>query len=107
MDQKQKESENLIAEGFVKTEGFEKSVVFLMSLMGQIWEVSQKYKSFRMELDYDAEALNTQYRFYLPSTIGESDCIEGELASAKKEALASVNDSIVTLGPGNYIPMQQ
>lgn len=30
-----------------------------------------------------------------------------ELASAKEEALASVNGSIVTLGPGNYIPMQQ
>lgn len=30
-----------------------------------------------------------------------------ELASAMKEALASLNDSVVTLGPGNYVPMQQ
>ena len=34
----------------------------------QIWELSQKHKNFRMELDYDAEALNVEYRFYLPET---------------------------------------
>lgn len=63
-NQKEETSSHLIGKGFVKTEGFEKSVVFFMSLMGQIWEASQRHKSFRLELDYDAEALNTRYRFY-------------------------------------------
>ncbi len=57
-----------IGKGFAKTEGFDKSVVCFMSLLKQIWELSQKHKNFRMELDYDAEALNVEYRFYLPET---------------------------------------
>lgn len=68
-----------IGKGFVKTKGFDKSVVCFMSLLKQIWEVSQKHKNFRMELDYDAEALNVEYRFYLPTT-SESDCIEQEFS---------------------------
>lgn len=77
-DRKSDASKNLIGKGFVKTEGFEKSVVFFMSLLRQIWEVSQKHKSFRLELDYDAEALNTRYRFYVPDATSGSDCIEKE-----------------------------
>lgn len=68
-----------IGKGFVKTEGFDKSVVCFMSLLKQIWEMAQKHKNFRMELDYDAEALNVEYRFYLPTT-SESDCIEQEFS---------------------------
>ena len=73
-NQKEETSSHLIGKGFVKTEGFEKSVVFFMSLMSQIWEASQRHKSFRLELDYDAEALNTKYYFYAPDTIDGSDC---------------------------------
>lgn len=68
-----KGNEKLIAKAHVKTEGFEKSVVFLMSLMEQIWQVSNKCKSFRLELFYDAEALNTNYVFFAPTDQSESD----------------------------------
>lgn len=81
LDQKNGEHEYLVAQGFVKTEGFEKSVAFLMTLMQQIWEVSQKYKSFRMEMDYDAETLNTYYRFYVPDTISGSNCSVQEFST--------------------------
>lgn len=68
-----RDDEKLIADAFVKTEGFDKSVVFFMSLLEQIWQVANKYKSFRMELYYDAEALNTNYAFFVPIDQSESD----------------------------------
>lgn len=61
-----KDGERATLKGFVKTEGFDKTVVFMASIMQQIWEVSQRSKSFRMELFYDAEALNTYYVFFHP-----------------------------------------
>lgn len=75
-------NEELIAKCCVKTEGFEKAVVFLMSLMEQIWQVSNKYKRFRMELSYDAESLNTNYVFFAPTDQSESD---GKCQEASKK----------------------
>ena len=58
-----KDGEELLAKGFVKTEGFDKTVAFLMSLTEEIYRIATKHKSFRMELFYDAETLNTNYCF--------------------------------------------
>ena len=60
-------NEKLIGRNAVKTEGFEKSIVFLLALTEQIWTLSQEHKSFRMELYYDAETLNTNYCFFAPN----------------------------------------
>lgn len=67
--------EGLVGKGSVRTEGFDKSVAFLMSLMEQIWQVSQQHKSFRMELFYNAETLKTNYCFYAPTNRSVSDGI--------------------------------
>lgn len=48
---------------FVKTEGFERTAAFMMMLSNAIWEEMQKAKSFRMVLEYDAEALNANIDF--------------------------------------------
>lgn len=68
-----KDNEKFVAKAFVKTEGFDESVVFFMSLLQQIWQISSKYKRFRMELFYDAESLNTNYVFFAPTDQSESD----------------------------------
>lgn len=51
------------AHQFVKTRDFEKAVVFQMSLCSLIWRAMQKRKSFRIVLEYDAEALNVDIDF--------------------------------------------
>lgn len=68
-----KKGETVVGKGMVKTEGFDKTVAFMMSLMGQLYEVAQTHERFRMELFYDAEALNTNYCFFAPIDKGESD----------------------------------
>lgn len=68
-----KKGEELAVKGFVKTEGFEKVVVLLMTMTQAIWKLSQKHKSFRMELFYDAETLNTNYCFFTPTDKDESN----------------------------------
>lgn len=60
--------ETLESKGFVKTEGFEKAVVFAISLAEKIYKISSKHKRFRMELFYDAESLNVNYCFFCPSS---------------------------------------
>lgn len=45
-----KDGEELLSKGFVKTEGFDKTVAFLMSLTEEIYRIATKHKSFRMEL---------------------------------------------------------
>ena len=67
------EGEQLAAKCSVKTEGFEKSVVLLMTITEDIWKLAQKNKSFRMELFYDAEALNVNYCFFIPLEKGEKE----------------------------------
>ena len=76
-----KEGEELISKGSVMTDGFEKAVVFLMSLTEQIWKITQKSKSFRMELFYDAETLKTNYCFFVPTGRPVSDDICPEFSS--------------------------
>lgn len=70
--------EKLVGKGSVRTEGFEKSVVFLMSLMERIWQAAQENKSFRMELFYNAETLKTDYCFFAPIDKSVSDGICSE-----------------------------
>lgn len=62
-----KEGEKLTVKGFVKTDGFEKTVALLMQMTEVIWKITQENKSFRMELFYDAETLNTNYCFFTPT----------------------------------------
>ena len=68
-----KDGEELLSKGFVKTEGFDKSVVFLMSLTEEIYRIATKHKSFRMELFYDAETLNTNYCFFTANSDGQGE----------------------------------
>ncbi len=70
-----KDREELVGKGSIRTEGFENTVVFLMTLMEQIWQVSQINKSFRMELFYNAETLKTNYCFFAPTDKSVSDDI--------------------------------
>ena len=70
-----RDNEMLIGAGGVRTEGFEKAVVFLMTLMERIFQVTQKNKSFRMELFYNAETLKTNYCFFVPTDKSVSDGI--------------------------------
>ena len=63
-----REGERIEGRGFVKTEGFDKTIAFVMSLTETIWQITQKHKSFRMELFYDAETLNTNYYLFTPVT---------------------------------------
>lgn len=51
------------AHQFVKTKGFEQAVAFQMSLSSSIWKAMQEKKSFRMVLEYDAEAQNVNIDF--------------------------------------------
>lgn len=69
----EREGERLESKGFVKTEGFEKAIVLLMTITEEMWRLTQDNKSFRMELIYDAETLNTNYCFFVPTDKGVSD----------------------------------
>jgi|GEM_PF-2686735 len=77
-----KDGEKLLSKGFVKTEGFDKTVVFLMSLTEEIYRITTTHKSFRMELFYDAETLNTNYCFFT----SDSD-EQGEMDQADRESM--------------------
>jgi len=48
---------------FVKTQGFEQTIAFVMTLTKGIWVAMQTRKNFRMVLKYDAEALNVDIDF--------------------------------------------
>lgn len=48
---------------FIKTQGFERTIAFVMTLSKGIWEAMQTRKNFRMVLEYDAEALNVNIDF--------------------------------------------
>lgn len=61
-----RDGENLIGKGSVDTDGFNEAIGFFMSLTEQIWRITQKHQSFRMELYYDAETLKTNYCFFAP-----------------------------------------
>lgn len=74
-----RESEKLTCKGFVKTDDFEKTVALLMQMTGVIWKIMQENKSFRMELFYDAETLNTNYCFFTPTNKCVSDDTHQEL----------------------------
>ena len=66
----------LESEGFIKTEGFEKVVVSLITAGSELWRLMEDKKSFCMELHYDAKTLNTQYRFYTPNEDTKSEASE-------------------------------
>lgn len=65
MEDQKNNGEKLAGKGFVKTDGFEKLICFLMAASSRIWEMAQKHKSFRMEVEYNAETLNTEYSFFV------------------------------------------
>ena len=65
--------EKLECKGSVKTEGFDQTIVFMMTLMQILCNSACKYKKFRMELNYDAESLNVNYCIYTPN----SECKSG------------------------------
>lgn len=68
-----REGEQFENYGWVKTDGFEKSIAFFMTLTENIFKMASKHKSFRMELVYNAETFNTYYFFFVPIE-SESDC---------------------------------
>ena len=81
-----KEAENLggysiESKGFIKTEGFEKVVVLLMTACSELWKLMESKKSFRMELFYDAKTLNTDYRFFTPDEKDSEACSNQECKS--------------------------
>lgn len=82
-----KEAENLgggyslESKGFIKTEGFEKVVVLLMTACSELWKLMESKKSFRMELFYDAKTLNTDYRFFTPDKKESEACSNQECKS--------------------------
>lgn len=77
-EQLAREGEHLVSKGFVKTQGFEETIVFVMSLTKEIWNIAQQHKGFRMELFYNAETLNTNYCFFATTGKCELDCIDQE-----------------------------
>lgn len=58
---------------FVKTDGFEKTIAFIMTLTKTIWELMQKRERFCMVLEYDTEALNVNIDCLEEVTVGEDD----------------------------------
>ena len=68
-----KKGEEFAGRGMVKTEGFEKTIAFLIGMAGSIYTYMNNNKSFRMELFYDAESLNTNYCFYTPVSQHEKE----------------------------------
>ena len=77
-EQLAREGEHLVSRGFVKTQGFEETIAFVMSLTKEIWNIAQQHKGFRMELSYNAETLNTNYCFFATTGKCELDCITQE-----------------------------
>jgi hypothetical protein len=70
--------EGWVGRGFVKTAGFESAMQFISSLTTEMCGIMRTHKSFHMELDYDAEALDTKYFFYAPSDPQGADDIPPE-----------------------------
>lgn len=78
-----KSGEEIATAGFVKTDSFEKAITFLMTLTEAIWRIAQEHKSFRMELFYDAETLNTNYYFFGPTDKSGSELSQREREEKK------------------------
>ncbi len=76
-----KEGERLEAQGFVKTYGFEHSMAFLMDFAEAFTKMALRHKRFRMELIYNAKALNTDYIFFVPKESG----LDGSLQESPKD----------------------
>ena len=68
--------EKLAIKGHVKTDSFERTIAFLMSLTEATWKIAQKHKSFRLELFYNAETLNTNYCFFVPTDKSDSELFQ-------------------------------
>ena len=68
--------ETLHAEGFIKTEGFEKTVA-AFSLAEKMFRIMEEKKSFRLELVYDAKALNTNYCIFVSTDEDKGENAQG------------------------------
>lgn len=53
------------SQGLVNTKSFENMVATLMTAMNELWRLMESKKSFRVELNYNAKTLNSEYRLYL------------------------------------------
>lgn len=53
------------SQGLVNTKNFENMVATLMTAMNELWRLIESKKSFRVELNYNAKTLNSEYRLYL------------------------------------------
>ena len=57
-------NEQAFAHQFAKTDVFEKAVVVNMLAMQTMWNAMKRHESFRMELKYDAKALNVTMDYF-------------------------------------------
>ncbi len=62
-----------ICKGHFRTDLFEKTVTFLMTILQAMFRIMNEHKSFRLEIKYDAEALNLHYEFFVPTDKCVSD----------------------------------
>ena len=53
------------SQGLVNTKSFENMVATMMTAMNELWRLMESKKSFRVELNYNAKTLNSEYRLYL------------------------------------------
>ena len=49
----------------VNKKSFENMVATLMTATNELWRLIESKKSFRVELNYNAKTLNSEYRLYL------------------------------------------
>jgi len=100
--------EALAMKGHVKTDSFEKTIAFLNSLTEAIWKTAQKHESFRMELFYNAETLNTNYCLFVPTDKSVSQSFQKETEDVILEQLKSEGPNIasdtVILDSTNFTP---
>ena len=66
------EQEELLAQQFIKRDGFEKTAVFMMNLFGLIVDTMRKKERFNIVIQYDTEAINVNID-YLDKTTNVSN----------------------------------
>lgn len=76
-------SAEILAHQFVKTEGFDKTIAFAMTLTKAIWDLMQKEERFCIVAEYDAKALNVNIS-YLGEITDESEPESAEVLLHEK-----------------------
>lgn len=75
------------SQGLVNTKSFENMVATLMTTMNELWRLMESKKSFRVELNYNAKTLNSEYRLYLLKD-------DAPLKSANKEGQSDLYQNL-------------